>query len=106
MTLRALYRRAAFLARAHLAADSRAHAIDIINARRLRIGSFVTAWTACGDRAGLVTRQRGYDAAIARDEARDRMLFDPYEERQAQRVAEQIGEIARRHDERRRKGLS
>ena len=78
MTLWALYQRAAKLAHAHLLADARTAALDIITSRRVRLGNLSTPWRACGSRAAKLTMDRGYKAAIARIEARDRMLFDPF----------------------------
>ena len=78
MTLWALYHRAAKLARAHLRADARTAALDVVDSRRIRLGNFNTAWRRAGARAAKLTMDRGYAAAVARLEARERMLFDPF----------------------------
>jgi hypothetical protein len=78
MTIWDAYRCAARLAQSHLVADARAAAIDSATARRARLSTPSVDWRSCGPRAARVTMDRGFAAAVARIEARDRMLFDPF----------------------------
>jgi hypothetical protein len=91
MTLRALYYRAATLKLAHELADARTGALDVVTTRRIltRLPDHEPAasllipcrcstcnWRRCGARAARVTMDRGYEAVVARHEARDRMLAE------------------------------
>ena len=87
MTLYALYRRAASLARAHTDANARTAALDVIVCRRVHIDR-LGPWRACGARAARVTMDRGFAAAVSRSEARDRMTFDPYAAEEERRILE------------------
>lgn len=87
------YRLAAALGHYHLAADTRTHGLDIIMCRRVRAGDGSTRaqdWRKCGSRAARVTMDRGFTAAAARMDARDRLLFDPEEERRKREFGEAI----------------
>jgi hypothetical protein len=86
VTIWGAYHRAAILAESHLIADARAAAIDIATARRARLSTPSTDWRSCGPRAARVTMDRGFAAAVARIEARDRMLFDPYAAEEERRI--------------------
>lgn len=88
MTIHALYRRAAKLAHTHLLADARTAALDIITSRRIRLGNLSTSWRACGQRAAKLTMDRGFAAAVARLEARERMLFDPFAAEEERKIRE------------------
>lgn len=76
MTLRQLYRRAASLKLAHEVANARTDALDTITSRRVQRGTEHNEWRKAGSRAGRVTMDRGFDAAVARLEARERMSMD------------------------------
>jgi hypothetical protein len=86
MTIWNAYHRAAKLAQSHLLADARTAALDVITSRRVRLGNLSTPWRACGARAAKLTMDRGFAAAVARIEARDRMLFDPFEAEEERRI--------------------
>ena len=88
MTIWGAYHRAAKLAQSHLVADARVAAIDIATARRARLSTPSTDWRSCGPRAARVTMDRGFAAAIARIEARDRMLFDPFAAEEERKIRE------------------
>jgi hypothetical protein len=85
MTIWGLYHRAAVLAHSHLAADARVAAIDIITARHARLGT-PGEWKSCGSRAARMTMDRGFAAAVARCEAHDRMMFDPFAAEEERRI--------------------
>lgn len=90
MTIHTLYYRAATLKLAHELANARTAALDTITSRRVlhRFPNHAAAgltrpcrcvtcnWRRCGARAARITMDRGYDAVVARHEARDRMLAD------------------------------
>lgn len=90
MTIWALYQRAAKLAHAHLLADARTAALDTITSRRVRLGNLSTPWRACGARAAKLTMDLGYLAAVARLEARDRMVFDPFAAEEERKIQETL----------------
>lgn len=98
MTLHALYRHAALAKRAYELALRRLDALDLIRARRIRSRK----WKPAHTRALSVSLRRRSIAETARFEARDRMLFDPYEERQKSEIALRFAEISAA----RRKGMS
>jgi hypothetical protein len=91
VTLHALYYRAATLRLAHELGDARTVALDDITSRRIvtRLPNHdptasltnpcrctTCNWRRAGARAARVTMDRGYDAVVARLEARDRMTAE------------------------------
>lgn len=103
MTLRDYYRRAAALRHAHQIANARQEALIDVAERRAR---FVVDFPSQRRyqaaerrvlRAGFVAFKREKAALIARIEACDRMMFDPYEERDRQKQEMARAQFLRRN---------
>lgn len=97
MTLRAYYRRAA---------EAKAD-VDRVHARLDALGHILwkgyrpapvtlKRWGGAFRRATAIARKRYFIFEVVRREAADRMLFDPYEEKEKREIAQQFVEARRR----------
>lgn len=102
MTLHALYLRAARAKRAHDLVTLRMERIGEVLSRRVDFAVDLRVWSKAARRVMKIGRERRWKAETARLEARDRMLFDPYEEKVKRDIANRFAEISAA----RRKGMS
>lgn len=102
MTLHALYRRAAAAQRDYRRICARVTALDLRIMRLVDSGRDAHEWTERKKRVLLVALYRRAFFETARFEAKDRMLFDPYEEKVKREIESRFAEISAA----RRKGMS